>query len=88
MESNWLDGYYEALEFFYAEPQHIFLKRDSAAELATLAKVVKKASRAEDVKRHLRKMEVILNHNIRQFFLLAPGAPSEHAIQRTIRSAV
>lgn len=74
MESNWLDSFYEALEFFYWEPQHIFPKRESTAELEALAKVVKKASRAEDVKKHLRKMEVTLNHNIRQFFLLAPDA--------------
>ncbi|HKD86618.1 MAG TPA: hypothetical protein VKB58_17855, partial [Terriglobales bacterium] len=73
-ESNWLDSFYEALEFFYLEPQHIFLKKGSAAELETLAKVVKKATRLEDVKKHLRKMEVTLNHNIRQFFLLAPNA--------------
>jgi len=74
VESNWLEGYYEALEFFYWEPQHIFPKRDSTTELDTLVKIVKKASRVEDVKEHLRKMEVTLNHNIRQFFLLAPNA--------------
>jgi hypothetical protein len=72
MESNWLDSYYEALEFFYLEPQHLRRKKQDSAELETLAKVVKKSSNQADVARHLRKMEVTLNHNISQFFLLAP----------------
>jgi hypothetical protein len=64
MEANWLDSYYEALEFFYWEPQHIGRKKHVSAEFDTLDKVT----------RHLRRMEVTLNHNINQFFLLAPTA--------------
>lgn len=63
MEANWLDSYYEALEFFYWEPQHIGRKKNTDSEFNTLAKVVK----------HLRQMEVTLNHNINQFLLLAPA---------------
>jgi hypothetical protein len=62
MISNWLDGYYEALEFFYWEPQHLGRKKNIAGEFNTLEKVLK----------HLRKIEVTLNHNINQFLLLAP----------------
>ena len=64
MEANWLDSYYEALEFFYWEPQHIGRKKHVSAEFNTLEKVTK----------HLRRIEVTLNHNISQFFLLAPAA--------------
>jgi hypothetical protein len=62
MNSNWLDSYYEALEFFYWEPQHIGRKKNVVGEFNTIDKVV----------RHLRKIEVTLNHNISQFLLLAP----------------
>jgi hypothetical protein len=72
---SWLDSYYEALEFFYWEPQHMVPKTLAAAEFKTLAKIAKKqSSKVDDVRRHLRKMEVTLNHNIRQFLLLAPDA--------------
>jgi hypothetical protein len=62
MNSNWLDSYYEALEFFYWEPQHIGRKKNISGEFNTLDKVM----------RHLRKIEVTLNHNINQFLLIAP----------------
>jgi hypothetical protein len=71
---NWLDSYYEALEFFYWEPQHMRPKTHDAAELETLAKLAKQSSKVDDVRAHLREMEVTLNHNIRQFLLLAPDA--------------
>ena len=74
MESNWLDSYYESLEFLYWEPQHVFPKSHTAVELETLAKIAKQPSRLPAVRKHLREMEVTLNHNIRQFFLLAPDA--------------
>jgi hypothetical protein len=63
MGTNWLDSYYEALEFFYWQPQHIGRKKTIGREFE-LKKVVK----------HLREMEVTLNHNINQFLLLAPAA--------------
>ncbi len=62
MNSNWLDSYYDALEFFYWEPQHIGRKKNIAGEFNTIEKVTK----------HLRKIEITLNHNINQFLLLAP----------------
>ena len=64
MEANWLDSYYEALEFFYWEPQHIGRKKNVDSEFNTIEKVVK----------HLRRIEVTLNHNINQFLILAPAA--------------
>lgn len=57
---DWLDGYYDALEFFYWEPQHMIPNGLSGTR------------KVDNVKTHLRKMEVTLNHNMRQFFLLAP----------------
>ncbi len=62
MTSGWLDSYYEALEFFYWEPQHPGRKKHATAEFNTLPKV----------RKHLRRMEVTLNHNIHQFLALAP----------------
>ena len=63
-ELTWLDSYYEALEFFYWEPQHLGRKKHSSAEFDTAPKV----------RKHLRKMEVTLNQNLHQFFLLAPDS--------------
>ncbi len=63
-EVTWVDSYYEALEFFYWEPQHLGRKKHSDAEFDTAPKV----------KKHLRKMEVTLNQNLHQFFLLAPDS--------------
>lgn len=64
MESSWVESYYEALQFLYWEPQHIGRKKHGGAEFDT----------SEKVKKHLRRMEVTLNHNINQFFLLAPAS--------------
>lgn len=62
-EANWLQSYYEALQFFYWEPQHLGRKKHATAEFNT----------AEKVAAHLGKIEVTLNHNLSQFFLLAPN---------------
>jgi hypothetical protein len=78
MKPNWLDSYYEALEFFYWEPQHIRPKTPAAAEFEQLAKIGKQSSKVEQFKNHVRKMEVTLNHNIAQFFLLAPDSLRNH----------
>jgi hypothetical protein len=72
--TDWLDSYYEALEFFYWEPQHFRANTNAAAEAKKLAEIAKKSTRVEQVTSHLREMEVTLNHNIKQFFMLAPDA--------------
>ena len=76
MEPNWLDSYYEALEFFYFEPQHMRRNQHISPErekaLETSKKILKQSSRFPTVQKHLREMEVTLNHNIKQFFYLAP----------------
>jgi len=61
-EGSWVDCRYEALEFFYWEPQHLGRKKYVDATLNTAAKV----------RNHLRKMEVTLNQDLQQFFRLAP----------------
>ena len=72
--TDWLDSYYEALEFFYWEPQHFRAKTNAAAEVKKLDEIAKKSTRFGQVTSHLRQMEVTLNHNINQFFLLPPDA--------------
>ena len=81
MMLSWLEAYYEALEFFYWEPQHMRLKKPAAEELEALEAIAKRASRSDQVMAHLRKMEVTLNQNIRQFFCLAPGSLLTHFFQ-------
>ena len=63
MEPDWTASYYEALEFFHREPQHIGRKKCASARFDT----------PDKVRRHLHRMETTLNHNLRQFFLLTPS---------------
>ena len=70
---DWLDSYYDALEFFYEEPQHLRAKTEAALEIKRLEEFAKKTKRRDQVLAHLRGMEVTLNQNIKQFFLLAPA---------------
>ena len=74
-EVTWVDSYYEALEFFYWEPQHLGRKKHSNAEFDTTPKV----------RKHLRKMEVTLNQNLHQFFLLAPDSLRNELFGRLFR---
>jgi len=63
MQNSWIDTYYDSLEFFYWEPQHLGKKKHDNAEFKSL----------KHVQKHVRNMEVTLNHNIQQFFSLAPN---------------
>lgn len=64
MTNTWVDSYYESLEFFYWEPQHIGCKKHANAGFNTFAKV----------RQHLHNMEVTLNQTLHQFLALAPRA--------------
>jgi len=64
MGESWIDSYYEALEFFFWEPQHLGRNKRTNTEFDTI----------EKANAHLRRMEVTLNHNLSQFFMLAPTA--------------
>jgi len=62
MASSWVDAYYEALDFFFWEPQHLGRKMHAEAKLKS----------PKDVQAHLRTIEVTLNHQLKQFFAIAP----------------
>lgn len=62
MEIGWQDYYYDILEFYYAEPQH----------LNRLKYGPKKTNKFPKVRKQLQLLEVPLNHLMTQFFLLAP----------------
>ena len=78
MENSWLDSYYEAVAFYYAEPQFLDPMRYPAA----------KGWKFPEVKKHLQKVEVPLNHNIAQFFLLAPNALRKELFKRLFKEKV
>ncbi len=71
-EIDWIDSYYEALEFFYWEPQHIGRKKHADGRLRTV----------DQVQRHLRRMETTLNQLLSQFFLLAPTSLRNRLFER------
>ncbi|MCB1194402.1 MAG: hypothetical protein KDK90_28475 [Leptospiraceae bacterium] len=60
--SNWNEEYYDIIEFYYWEPQHIGKKKYEDANFNSM----------EEVKTHLLNMEVSLNHQFNYFFRLIP----------------
>jgi len=78
VKSSWVEGYYEALEFFYWEPQHLGRKKHEASRFKTL----------KEVQDHLRLMEVTLNHQIKQFFALAPKSFRNRLFGRALKTTV
>lgn len=64
MESTWVQSYYDTLEFFYWEPQHLGRKKYVDSKLNSIGKV----------RHHLRQLEVTLNHQL--LMLLRLGPPS------------
>lgn len=62
MKNSWVDLYYDALEFYYWEPQHLGRKKPANPAFKD----------SKEVMDHLHRVEVPLNHLIKQFFSLAP----------------
>ena len=76
MERSWTDSYFDSLEFFYWEPQHLGRKKHADSRLDSIIKV----------REHLRVMEVTLNHNFSQFLSLAPREFRRQLFQRIFSS--
>ena len=76
MERSWTDCYFESLEFFYWEPQHLGRKKHADSKLDSIVKV----------REHLRVMEVTLNHHFSQFLSLAPHEFRRQLFQRIFSS--
>jgi hypothetical protein len=64
MEGSWVDRYYESLEFFYWEPQHLGKRKVVGSRIDSLGVAQK----------HWRNMEVTLNHIMKYFFSLSPAS--------------
>jgi|TARA_Y100000294_G_C8519841_1_gene322413 hypothetical protein len=62
MAGHWNNEYYDNLEFFYWEPQHLGRMKNPESDIQSV----------EDAVKHLRHMEVCLNHQMNLFFQLAP----------------
>ena len=62
MEGHWTRGYFDALEFFFWEPQHLGKKKNVESEYDSLAQVLE----------HLHRIEVTLTHHTDLFLRLAP----------------
>ncbi len=73
-EESWVQSYYEALSFFYWEPQHLGRKKYVDATYNTADKVMK----------HLGIMEVTLNHQIKQFLSIAPRSLRNRLFQAAL----
>lgn len=64
MAGHWNSEYYDNLEFFYFEPQHLGKIKNPNSEIQS----------PKDAIDHLKRMEVCLNHQMNLFFRLAPLA--------------
>lgn len=64
VSEHWVNLYYEALTFYFWEPQHLGRSKAANTKLNTLAKVMT----------HVESLEVSLNHLLKQFFYLAPDS--------------
>lgn len=62
-KSTWNEEYYETLEFYYWEPQHLGKMKMSESKYDSLRKSID----------HIKKMEVSLNHHFNTFFSLLPN---------------
>ena len=60
--SAWNDEYYDIIDFYYWEPQHIGRKVNDKSKYKNIS----------DVLSHLRSIEVPLNHQFNIFFRLSP----------------
>jgi len=63
MSTTWNQEYYDNLNFFYWEPQHLGKQKNTKSRFDNPYKVMK----------HLREMEVTLNHQFNLFFQLLPN---------------
>ncbi|RRA47568.1 hypothetical protein D1Y84_03915 [Acidipila sp. EB88] len=66
-EADWVDVYYEGLEFFYLEPQHL--------------RSLQKLGRWKHVEEKIHRLEVTLNHQIKHYFALAPSRFRNHLFE-------
>lgn len=73
-EKTWVDHYYDALTFFYWEPQHLGRKKDVGAPLSSETLVLKR----------LHSMEVTLNQIFNQFLSLAPSSLRNLLFEQTL----
>jgi hypothetical protein len=71
MAESWVDRYYESLEFFYWEPQHLGRSKSSNSNKTSLKERLK----------HWEEMEVTLNHILKFFFALAPASVPSRIIE-------
>jgi len=74
----WTSEYYDVMEFYYWEPQH-------------LGKIRNKESRynnAKEALEHIRNMEVSLNHMFNVFFRLAPSSFTNQIIDKYFKKDI
>jgi hypothetical protein len=62
MGNSWVDVYYEAVDLYYGEPQHLARKSYERA----------KSKPRIAAQEHVKRIEVSLNHQLKQFFAIAP----------------
>lgn len=77
-EHDWTSEYYEIIEFYFWEPQHLGRKKTNKSLYSTPIEALK----------HVQDMEVSLNHMFNLFFRLAPAGIPSHMIADATGSQV
>jgi hypothetical protein len=77
-EVSWAEVYYEMVDYFYWDPRTLGQKKYADSRLKTLDAVMD----------HIRKIEVTLNHQIKQFLSLAPLSLRNHLFESALGGEV
>jgi hypothetical protein len=75
MGNSWVDVYYEAVDLYYGEPQHLAPKNYEGA----------KPTPRRAAQEHVERIEVSLNHLLKQFFAIAPRSLRNRLFESAFR---
>ena len=74
MKSSWNNEYYDIMNFYYWEPQHLGKIKNPNSKIQSI----------HDALSHIAKMEVSLNHQFNLFFQLLPSVILNDILYQTL----
>jgi hypothetical protein len=78
MGNSWVDVYYEAVDLDYGEPQHLARKSYERA----------KSTPRIAAQKYVQKIEVSLNHQLKQFFAIAPRSLRNRVFEKAFGPSI
>jgi hypothetical protein len=78
MKQSWIKYYYDILDFYFWEPQHLGKIKNAKSKYKTY----------EDIFKHLKKIEVSLNHQLALFFSILPQNILNNILSSIVKSKI